>query len=97
MALSGSSPLSIFMSLLRILDRKPSQVPMTISAAEVDATETANHSGPAAAINVSGADTQRSVLKEISATKNPSLHPGALKFEEGAQSLIPRSCLIEDI
>ena len=86
------------MSLLRILDRKPSQVPVTISAAEVDAAETAKiHSGPAAAADVSGADTQRSVLKEISATKNPSLHPGALKFEEGAQFLIPSSCLIEDI
>ena len=84
------------MSLLRILGSKPSQVPSTISAAEVDAAETAkNHSGLAAATNVSGEYTQRS--EEILTSEDSSLRPGTLKFEEGTQFLIPRSCLIEEI
>ena len=84
------------MSLLRILGSKPSQVPTTISAAEVDAAETAkNHSGLAVATNVSGEYTQRS--EEILTSEDSSLRPGTLKFEEGTQFLIPRSCLIEDI
>ena len=72
---------------------------MTMSAAEVNALETAkNHSGLAAATNVSGEDTQRSVSSvETPTTKDSSLDPGTLTFDEGTQSLIPRSCLIEDI
>ena len=84
------------MSLLRILGRKPSQVPTTISAAEVDAAETPkNHSSLAAATNSWGEYTQRS--EEILTSEDPSLQAGTLKFEEGTQFLIPRSCLIEDI
>lgn len=72
------------MSLLRILDRKPSQVSMTINVAKVDAAQTAKTQlGLAAATNLSGEDTQPSVFsKEIATTKDPSLNPGTLKFEE---------------
>lgn len=57
---------------------------MTINVAKVDAAQTAKTQlGLAAATNLSGEDTQPSVFsKEIATTKDPSLNPGTLKFEE---------------
>lgn len=73
------------MPLLRILGRKPTQVSNTTNAAEVDAfKDKQGHPSFATEKIVIGEDTPSVYSREVTTTKDPSLNPGALSFEEDA-------------
>ncbi|KIK03579.1 hypothetical protein K443DRAFT_468906 [Laccaria amethystina LaAM-08-1] len=70
------------MPLLRILGRKSTQVSNTTNAAEVDASkDTKRHQSLS---NVTEEDTPSVYSREVTTTKDPSLNPGTLSFEEDA-------------
>jgi L-type amino acid transporter 9 len=82
------------MPLLRILGRKSTQVSNTTNAAEVDASkDTKRHQSLS---NVTEEDTPSVYSREVTTTKDPSLNPGTLSFEEGTHLLAPRLCSIDE-
>ena len=55
-----------------------------MNAAEIDTSkDKQGHSNLATEKNVTGEDTPSVYSREVTTTKDPSLNPGALSFEEG--------------
>lgn len=83
------------MPLLRLLGRKSTQVSNTANAAEVDASkDTQGHPSLVTEKKVTGDDTPSFYSRAVTTTKDPSLNPGTLSFEEGTHILASRLRLI---